>query len=751
MPGDVDVPVRFFTRFTLKDLLRLALPVALVSLVIAPIQWSVGTVATIGGALGIGVLWITWTPFGHHVDTHLYHAVRWWLNKEAVDGTDIKYCADDHIRTADGAVVGIFAVTPTNLAMKTGEEQAAVHSIYRELFETVEVPLRIYSLQRPLDLSAHRNRIGAKQTRLERLQRGYLDLIDQLNTEARTATDHYVVIQVAPDATDWIREHVTPRLPDWLVPLRWSVDESDDDPTEELRSELQSRCQAVAQAVNTPDISLTRMTGAELQRFARRVDTPGPEPGPRWTTRPSNRHGEYQKAVYIDEFPTRMRLGWPVDLLRVGGIINITQVVEPRDPGRTAKTLRRLSEKLTAEIDSFVARGYRGTNKLEGLLDDVEWMQDLLADRRDQPVDYSVSITARAESQERCQRTIDRIRTRLNTMQVEHHEPVFRTDQAYSTVTPLRIDRLQQSCLMPASSAAAGFPFTTHDSEQKSGLIYGVDAHDGTPVILDRWHWASHSMARMGMTGSGKSYVAKIELLRAILSYDELQVYVVDPKQEYSALIKRVGGTVHTIGDTAEYTGGTVLGYQPAERGIDTVDELVATVRNIYRAASQHQQKTLVVIDEARILMNDETGRRVLNQFVLEARDTNTAITLISQNASHFTYCREGREILDNMPGKVFMRHQRVPDSVIEYFGLSQREQQALFELKTGTDAEHSEALLKVSGQLDTRIRIDATGDEHAIITASEHSTSSSDANRSASKRRSSGESTTSNASSNHQ
>jgi len=116
--------------------------------------------------------------------------------------------------------------------------------------------------------------------------------------------------------------------------------------------------------------------------------------------------------------------------------------------------------------------------------------------------------------------------------------------------------------------------------------------------------------------------------------------------------------------------------------------------------------------------MNDETGRRLLNQFVLEGRDTKTAITLVTQNASHFTYCREGREILDNVPGKVFMRHDRVPESVVDYFDLSQREKQELFNLRTGTDTDCSDALLKVSSRLDTRIRIESTPVEHAIIEA---------------------------------
>jgi type IV secretory pathway VirB4 component len=271
---------------------------------------------------------------------------------------------------------------------------------------------------------------------------------------------------------------------------------------------------------------------------------------------------------------------------------------------------------------------------------------------------------------------------------------------------------------MPAQSAAAGFPFATQPIQQDHGVIYGVDKRDKTPILLDPFSWRSYSMARMGASGSGKSYAASIEILRAHLAYPGLQIIVVDPKKEYKHLVKTLGGTMHTLEPGNNYSfEEQVLGFELKERGqLDNVELLVEIVQQIYSKTSQDQKKTLVLIDEARILMNDDRGRRILNQFVLESRDTNTGVYLISQNASHFTSWREGREILDNMPGKILMQHERVPDNVVDYFRLSQREEQELYELKTGTDSNYSEALLKVSGRLDTRIQIESTLEEHAII-----------------------------------
>lgn len=99
-----------------------------------------------------------------------------------------------------------------------------------------------------------------------------------------------------------------------------------------------------------------------------------------------------------------------------------------------------------------------------------------------------------------------------------------------------------------------------------------------------------------------------------------------------------------------------------------------------------------------------------------EARDTSTAITLVSQSANDFTQYTEGRTLLDQMPGKLFFRHERVSQEMIDHFQLSEQEEIDLYDLKTGTDAQYSEAVMKVSGRLDAKIRVHATPTEHRLI-----------------------------------
>lgn len=723
VPGDIQVPTRFFGRFTWKDLLRIGLPVLLAAgFIYQQPSPSLTQLPVLAAAIGIGTLWYFFTPYQQNLDQLLYHGIRFLAWKKTGERKQVEEQSSDYVLLENGTAVGCIEVGPANLEMKTEAEQNALHSIYRELFETVSYPVYIYSRQQPFELADYIRHVENQGSTENRVCQEYLQYCKQLADSNLSQTRHIIVLRVEQDNLSWL-EH---QLPDLFPTISETGSENG---VEAAANELDSRCKDVIEVLDSSEVSADRITGQRLQKLSERWDlTANQQHTAKWTTQPKeDSTGKYRRTLYIPELPSNLELGWTVDLLQTAGLVDVTQVVEPRSSAETSKKLQRLSEKLSAEIDSLLRQGYRGTNKLEGLLDDVEWFLDLLADREDQPVNYSVYITVKHQDRKQCIQAFEQVCNRLDTLQIDYRQPVLRTDQALTTGNPLYGDLLTESLLMPAGSAAAGFPFATQDTDTTQGVIYGVDKSDETPVLLDRFTWSSHSMARMGMVGSGKSYAAKIELLRARHVYDDLKIIVVDPKQEYQHLVRSLDGNVQNLDKgTAYRLESDVVGFTVEDRGKrENVELLTEAVEQIYKKVSQNQRKTLVVIDEARILLNDGDGRRILNQFVLEGRDTNTAVTLITQNASHFTHSREGREILDNMPGKVFMRHDRVPDSVVNYFELSQREKQELFELKTGTDSSYSEALLRVSGKINTRLQIRSTPQEQAVIEAGENGGSS--------------------------
>jgi len=606
--------------------------------------------------------------------------------KGVIDSPDLKV-KNVLIVVDKAAVVGVLKVSPINLDMKNDGEQHALHGFHQELLDTIKYPISLYSRQRPTDLDDYVNYIEGGEG-FTQLRASYSDLCTNIGQDSLVATDHFVVLRVPAG--------------------KYS----------NTGLELRRRLKEVSKLLSGGNLGVSHVTGDELVRFAKDAVNWLPVPTRDFCATDSKGFDGYRKMLYVDEFPAELEFGWTRHLLRVDGLVDVNQVARPVKLDAAVRKLRRQSQKLDAEISVFLGSGRRGVNKLERSLDDVEWFLDLLARQECRPVKYGAYITVHGKTRRQAEETFQKVKSRLRTLQIKCKQPAYRNDRAYFTDSPFYPDRLDETLLMPSLSAATGFPFGTQRFEDSRGVLYGVDTSDEIPILLDRFSWNSHSMAVMGTLGYGKSYLAKLELLRSKLVYPDLRIIVVDPKKEYSSTVEAIGGKSRFIEKGKEYSfDPDVIGFEPRERGeFGTTAALAELVQQIYSHVSKNREKTIVLIDETHDVLDDEVGRRVLNQFVLEARDINTAVHMVSQSASHFTAYRKGREILDHVPGKLFFRHENVSDSMIDYFDLSDQEEWSIRQLRGGKNASFSEALLRVSNVLDTRIRIESTSLEHQII-----------------------------------
>ncbi|MCU4753440.1 DUF87 domain-containing protein [Halobacteria archaeon AArc-curdl1] len=712
IPADVEVPMRLFGQFTLKDIARLGIPPGLVYVWLGGSGNPLNTILPVIAAALVGVAWYKSSYKGLKLDELVYHAVRWTGEKRELEGTDVDKVEKRYIKTENGDLVAFVRVDSVNLSALDSLEQESVHQVYADLLDSINFPIEVHSRQERFDLREYTQSLKNLGETPEALRRGYINHCRKLSRGELVTTKHYISVKASPQNIQFLKQFVG--------------SEKAKTPERVVASELDSRCREVLKALNRGDLSADRVHDDEMYEVAKELSHFQPGTQKNWTTTPvQDQDGEYRKTLYITEYPSPARLGWVCDVMRVNGLVDVTQVIQPKEPGETVSKLETLSEKLTAEIESFLTAGYiGGVRDLERRLDDTNWLLNLLVDRSDRPFRYAVYITVHDTDKERCEQTLEAVETRLKTSQTEYEHTLFRTDKALRTYSPLHTDGLNQKLLMPTRSVAAALPFATQDTNHGSGVVYGMDTTDGVPLLLDRFSWDSSDSVRFGKKGSGKSYASKLELIRSWLSDDDLQIIVIDPKQEYGELVETLSNTENPVhGLDEEFSlDNRITSFEPEERGQDAdVPKLVRLVEQLYRETSQDTRRTLVLIDEAHQLMNHEKGRGVLAKWVREARDTNTALSLVSQNVADFTYCREGRAILDNTQIKVFHYHDRVPDHAVDYFDLSRSEVRQLKNLKTGGDTRYSEAVLKVSGQVNTTLRITASRQEHEIIESSQY------------------------------
>ena len=579
-------------------------------------------------------------------------------------------------------------VSPTNLELMTEQEARAVQQTYKQLLDQLDYPVAVYSVQSELDLLPHAEYLKNRFSVHRELWEDYLRYCSRVQTGKIHGTDHYILTQVSNSqpVLGFLNDH-----------------------EEDLESESGRRVNQIVDALNTSNLSAQPITENQLEELKTRYIG---ENGYRYLKTGDG----YRRFLTITEYPSNLDLAWPLDLLRINGKIDVIQQIQPRDAGETRSRLNKVKERLNAEINSRISGGFVDTNKLESKLASTEGMLDSLAQRNQRPYDYQVTLSIHGETREHCDQAFQKLQSRLKMIGIQASEPVFQIDQASKTSTPHQANPLSETLLLLSNAVSAGFPFATRTIDQASGVIYGEDQFDGTPILQDRFQWHAPHFARFGSTGSGKTYHTKIELLRTRLTLPDAQIIVVDPKNEYHQLTKKLGGATYSVNDRPAQLDKVSCFQVPSRGQTRYIDSIIDLIEQLYRLTSQNQDKTLVVADEAHNVSGVGRGRKILTRWVREARDTNTAITLVSQSASDFTQYEEGQTLLDQCPGKLFFRHQRVSDDIIEYFQLSEQEVIDLYNLKTGTESPYSEAIMKISGRLDAKIRVEATDSENQLI-----------------------------------
>ena len=106
---------------------------------------------------------------------------------------------------------------------------------------------------------------------------------------------------------------------------------------------------------------------------------------------------------------------------------------------------------------------------------------------------------------------------------------------------------------MDTAALAAAFPFTSPDlprdpadPDPLPGILYGANTAGPGLVAWDRWAQDNHNSVTLAASGAGKSYLAKLEILRN--AYQGTECWIIDPEDEYARLAAGTGGTYLHLG-----------------------------------------------------------------------------------------------------------------------------------------------------------------------------------------------------------
>lgn len=120
-----------------------------------------------------------------------------------------------------------------------------------------------------------------------------------------------------------------------------------------------------------------------------------------------------------------------------------------------------------------------------------------------------------------------------------------------NTVLPYGLRKINALRTLTTESTAVMIPFHTQEIMQPGGIYYGQNAVSKNMLVADRRKLLNGNSFRLGVSGSGKSFSAKEEIVALALSTED-DILILDPESEFGSLVEALNGEVIRISATSD-------------------------------------------------------------------------------------------------------------------------------------------------------------------------------------------------------
>jgi type IV secretory pathway VirB4 component len=174
-------------------------------------------------------------------------------------------------------------------------------------------------------------------------------------------------------------------------------------------------------------------------------------------------------------------------------------------------------------------------------LSDAQQLQDSIAEGSEKFFHFAMYITIYAPNKELLEKYSRNVISTLAAISVTARSATLQQEPGFISTQPLGLDKLYITRNMDTTSLATTFPFVTSELTMDHGIMYGINMHNKTLVIFDRFELENANAVVFAKSGAGKSYLVKLEAVRSLMLGTD--IIIIDPEREYEDLAKAVQGS----------------------------------------------------------------------------------------------------------------------------------------------------------------------------------------------------------------
>jgi type IV secretory pathway VirB4 component len=257
------------------------------------------------------------------------------------------------------------------------------------------------------------------------------------------------------------------------------------------------------------------------------------------------------RTFFVISYPRFLTTGWFAPIINMDKVLDISIFIHPMDTNEMLRKFQKKVAEVQSQISTREEKGMVRDPMLDTAYSDLEQLRDSLQQAQERIFEVGLYLTIYGNSREEIDKVETDIRSILESRLVYIRPALFQQEQGFRSVLPLCTDELDVHTKLNSAPLSSIFPFISFDLTSDRGILYGINRHNSSLILFDRFSLENYNSVTFAKSGAGKSYMTKLEILRSLMF--DTEVIVIDPEREYEYLAETVGGRYFNISLSSEH------------------------------------------------------------------------------------------------------------------------------------------------------------------------------------------------------
>lgn len=248
----------------------------------------------------------------------------------------------------------------------------------------------------------------------------------------------------------------------------------------------------------------------------------------------------FTRTLFVFTYPRYVQTNWLSPIINYDITLDVSMFIYPIGTKQVMGQLRKKAGQLESSLAIEQEKGMVKNPELETAVSDIESLRDVLQRGEMRLFQFALYFTIYAKNIDELNTITEQLESTLGGMLIYTKQSLLQMEQGFDSTTPLGLDELNILRNLDTASLSTTFPFTSATLSSNDGILYGLNRHNNSLILFDRFDLENANSVVFAKAGAGKSYMVKLEALRYLMLGTD--VIVIDPENEYKTLCEAVGG-----------------------------------------------------------------------------------------------------------------------------------------------------------------------------------------------------------------